>query len=234
MADVHQQTELEIPNLHKALNVSGYIMTTLKFITTFLLITLYSCGQKSAKNKVDLAAVELNNKAMKFVAFIDNPDSSKKAISLLDKATTIDSNYFLGHHNKLMFFNQLKQFDKAILTVNKLIQLRPSAHDLYLTGGILYERNGDTISSKAYFTKSLKICSAILDTMSLTNRDYEMLMLNKATNLIMLDSQQEANEILEKIYDKQTDEELKKNTFLLMNKNKKQLLELWTSDQYSH
>ena len=70
-------------------------MTTLKFITTFLLITLYSCGQKSAKNKVDLAAVELNNKAMKFVAFIDNPDSSKKAISLLDKATTIDSNYFL-------------------------------------------------------------------------------------------------------------------------------------------
>ena len=74
----------------------------------------------------------------------------------------------------------------------------------------------------------------ILDTISVTNRDYEMLMGNKATNLIMLDSQQEANEILKKLYDKQTNEELKKNTFLLMNKNKKQLLELWTSDQYSH
>ena len=123
---------------------------------------------------------------------------------------------------------------RHFMIVNKLIQLRPSAHDLYTTGGILYERNGDTISSKAYFTKSLTICSTILDTISVTNRDYEMLMGNKATNLIMLDSQQEANEILKKLYDKQTNEELKKNTFLLMNKNKKQLLELWTSDQYSH
>jgi len=209
-------------------------MTNFKFITTFLLITLYSCGQKPAKYKVDPAAVELNNKAMTLVAFIDNADSSNKAISLLDKATTIDSNYFLGHYNKLMFFNQLKQFDKAVLTINKLIQLRPSAHDLYLTGGILYERIGDTVSSKAYLTKSLTICSAVLDTMSVTNRDYEMLMSNKATNLIMLDNQQKANEILKQLYDKQTDEELKKNTLSMMNKNKKQLLELWTSDQYSH
>jgi tetratricopeptide (TPR) repeat protein len=209
-------------------------MTTLKFITTFLLITLYSCGQKSAKYKVDSVAVELNNKAMTLVTFIDNADSSKKAISLLDKATTIDSNYFLGHCNKLMFFNQLKQFDKAVLTVNKLIRLRPFAHDLYLTGGILYERIGDTVSSKTYFTKSLTICSTVLDTMSVTNSDYEMLMGNKATNLIMLDNQQKANEILRKLYDKQTDEELKKNTLLMMNKSKKQLLELWASDQYSH
>ncbi len=133
-----------------------------------------------------------------------------------------------------MFLNRLKQFDKAVLTINKLIRLRPSAHDIYLTGRILYERIGDTVSSKAYFTKSLTICSAVLDTMSVTNRDYEMLMGNKATNLIMLDNQQKANEILKQLYDNQTDEELKKNILSMMNKSKKQLLELWTNDQYSH
>lgn len=219
-----------IPKPHEFIPV-GYNMMTHKFIKPFLLVALYSCGQHSAKNTVDPAAVELNNKAMTLVAFIDNADSSKKAISLLNKATIIDSNYFLGHYNKLMFFNQLKQFDKAVLTVNKLIQLRPSAHDLYFTGGILYERIGDTVSSKQYFTKSLTICTTVLDTMSVTNTDYDMLLTNKAANLIMLGYQQQANGILKNLYDKQTDEELKMNTLLMMNKSKKQLLEFLTGNQ---
>jgi tetratricopeptide (TPR) repeat protein len=209
-------------------------MTNLQSITTFLLIILYACGQNQVKNKVDRTAIELNNKAMTLVAFIDNVDSSKKAILLLDQATAIDSNYFLGHYNKLMFFNQLKQIDKAIFTVNKLIQLRPSAQDLYLTAGILYEQIGDTLSSKAFFAKSLAICSSILDTISATNKDFEIVLGNKATNLIMLDSQNKATEILKMLYDKQTDQEVRKNTLLLMNKNKKQLLEIWKNDKYCY
>ncbi|WP_147202350.1 hypothetical protein [Segetibacter aerophilus] len=171
---------------------------------------------------------------MTLVAYIQIPDSSRKAISLLDKATTVDSNYFLGHYNKLIFYNQLKQYDKAIFTVNKLLQLRPSAHDLYLTGGILYERVSDTVASSVYFKKSLEICNRVLDTMNTENRDYEMLLGNKATNLIMLEDQKSANLLLKKFYDNQTDEEQKKWLASLMNKNKKQLLELWASVQYSH
>lgn len=209
-------------------------MKTLKFVTAFLLIGLCSCGQNAGKLKVDPAAVQLNNQAMTLVAFIDNLDSSRKAVTLLDKATAIDSNYFLGFYNKLMFYNQLKQFDKAILTVNKLIQLRPTAHDLYLTGGLLYERLGDTVSSKSYFEKSLAMCNSVLDTMSTENRDYEILVGNKAVNLIMLGDQIEANELLKKVYDRQTDVEQKKWTASLMNKNKKELLQLLASDQYNH
>ena len=209
-------------------------MKTLKFLIAFLLIGLCSCGQNAGKRQVDPAAVQLNNQAMTLVAFIDNPDSSKKAISLLDKATTIDSNYFLGHYNKLMFYNQLKQLDKATVTVNKLIQLNPTAHDLYLTGGILYERLGDTVSSRRYFQKSLVICNNALDTMSTEHRDYEMLVGNKAINLILLGDQTTANALLKKLYDSQADEQQKRWTASLMNKNKKQLLELWKSDQYSH
>jgi tetratricopeptide (TPR) repeat protein len=125
--------------------------------------------------------VQLNNRAMTLVLFIDNPDSSKKAISLLDKATLIDSNYFLGYSNKLLFYYQLKQFDKLIWTNNKLIQLRPLAHELYLRGGIFYEEIGDAESAKGYFNRSLKICNAVLDTMNTKNRDFVMLTTNKAT-----------------------------------------------------
>ena len=209
-------------------------MTTIKFIATFLLIALYSCGQKLVKHEVDPVAVELNNKAMTLISFIDNPDSSKKAILLLDKATSTDSTYFLGHYNKLIFYNQLKQFDKSISTVNKLIQLRPSAHDLYLTGGILYERTGDSISAIPYFDKSLTICNDVLDTMSTQNREYEILVGNKAINLIMLGDTKKANDILKNLYDNQNHEELKKMTLSLINKNKKELIEQFTSDKYSH
>ena len=166
-------------------------MTMCKLILLFILIGLYSCGQNNAKHKVDPTAVSLNNKAMTLVKFIDNEDSSKKAISVLDNATAIDSNYFLGYYNKLMFLDQLKQYDKSVLTVNKLIQLRPYAHDLYLTAGIIYERKGNTSSSKIYFEKSLAICNKVLDTIKISNSDYIMLISNKVVNLIMLNRNSE-------------------------------------------
>jgi tetratricopeptide (TPR) repeat protein len=209
-------------------------MTTLKFLTVFLFITLYSCGQKPAKHKADPAAVALNNKAMELVPFIDNPDCSKKALSLLDQATNIDSEYFLGFNNKLMFLYQLKQFDKAALTVNKLIDLRPSAHDLYLMGGVLYERLGDTISSKNHFQKSLTICNSVLDTMNVKNRDYDMLFMNKAINVIMLGDEAKGNELLKQLYDKQTDDTFKELTASFMNKSKKELVDFMTENKYSH
>jgi len=206
-------------------------MTTLKFITAFLLITLYSCGQKPAKYKPDPAAVRLNNQAMTLIAYIDNPDSSRKAIYLLDKATEINSNYFLGHSNKLMFYYQLKQFNKAVLTNNKLIQLQPNAHDLYTRGGMLYEQIGDTASSKTYFTKSLTICNAILDTMNRKNRDFVMLTTNQAINLIMLGDSSKANKILKVLFDNQPDDPgfysiEKKYIQSLMGKSKGNLFDL--------
>ena len=132
-----------------------------------------------------------------------------------------------------MFLYSLKQYDKAALTINNCIRLKPFAHDLFLTGGILYEKIGDTISSRKYFQKSLTLCNKALDTMNLSNSDYEMFVSNKAVNLIMLDKQAQAKEILKRLYERQTDQELKKMTLELMNKTKKELVVSMTSDQYS-
>ena len=173
-------------------------MTNSKLLTIFLLFILSSCIQKSAENKTNPAAIELNNKAMLLVPYLENSDSSRKALSLLEKATTIDSNYFMRYFNKLTFLSQLKQLNKAIATINKLIDLKPGANDLYMYGGFFYERTGDTVSSNSYFQKSLEICNQVLDTMSNNNTDYTMLVINKATNLIMLGEERKANESLEK------------------------------------
>lgn len=199
-------------------------MTFQKSIIAVLFIVLYSCGEKAGKNKVDSEAVDLNNRAMALLPSIHNPDSSKKAIALLDKATSVDSNYFLGHYNKLMFYAQLKEFNNAILTINQLIRLRPSAHDLYLTGGVLYEQSGDSISARRFYEKSLAICTITLDSMNKKNTAYEMLLGNKAINYIMLGDTTKANEILGTLLANQTDGEMKRITLSMMNKNRDELL----------
>jgi len=208
-------------------------MTTLKFITTFLLIALYSCGQNTAKRKVDPKVTALSNKIIPLVSYIDNPDSCKQALLYLDSATKIDNNCFLCYHNKLMFLYSLKRFNKAVETINECLRISPSAHDLYMTGGILYEKIGDTISSKKYFNKSLTILNSVLDTMKVQGITYEMLVNNKAINLIMLDDNKAGNDLLKSLAAKQQEPELKEMTLSFMNKTKKELVDMMTSSQYS-
>ncbi len=160
-------------------DVGGYIMTNPKYITLLFLLIVFSCRQDQKDEKPNPLAVRLNYEAMKMTPFISNSDSTNKAISLLNKATLIDSNYFLGYYNKLIFYSELKQFNNADKTVQKLIKLRPNAHDIYLTAGIIKEQLGDTINAQFYFTKSFDICNKVLDTMSNLNKDYKMLIDNK-------------------------------------------------------
>ncbi len=199
-------------------------MTSFKYLPLFIVLGFYGCGQN--KNRNNPAAIALNDKIVPLARYLDNPDSCKKALDFLDNATTIDSTCFICHFNKLMFQNSLKRYDQEILTINRLIRLTPSANDLYLRGGMLYFVTGDTASSEKYFQKSLKICNNVLDTMRIENRDYVLFTTNKAINLIMLGDQSKGNEILVKLYNKQTDSFYKHEIALFMNKSKDELLNL--------
>src|SRR5262245_4814447 len=100
-------------------------MRNLRIIWVFALTSLCSCAQNAAKHQVDPAARAFNEQAMTLLySSNDNTDSMEKAIALLDSATLIDSNYYLAYYNKLVFLNNLKQFDKALLAVNNLIRIR--------------------------------------------------------------------------------------------------------------
>ena len=208
-------------------------MKTLKITTAFLLIALYSCGQNTAKRKVDPSVTILSNKIIPLVSHLDNPDSCKQALLYLDSATAIDNNCFLCYYNKLMFLYSLKRFDKAVETMNECIRIKPMSHDLYTTGGILYEKIGDTFSSRKYFQKSLTILNPLLDTMKVQNMNYEMLISNKAINLIMLGDNKAGNDLLKSIADRQKEPELRDFTLSFMNKSKKELVEMMTNGQYS-
>jgi len=124
-----------------------------------------------------------------------------------------------------MFLKSLKQYDKAISTVNRLLRLKPFANDLYLSGWVYYMKIGDTASAKVYFQKSLDICNGVLDTISVENRNYVSLTINKALDIILLGDQRKGNEILKDLRNKQTDSTYSDYISSFMNKSSDELLE---------
>ncbi len=116
-----------------------YVMTSRRILYLLLLVSASACSTETKKNKVDPRAIDYNYRITSLVQAIDNMDSCRKAISLLDSATSIDSSCFLCYYNKLMFYAKLKEYDKGIETINILIRRNPNAYDLYITASSFYK-----------------------------------------------------------------------------------------------
>ena len=200
-------------------------MKATNLIVIFLFPMFYSCGQK-ANHKFDPLAVRLNNQAIGLMMTSrGNKDGSLKAIVLLDSATKIDSNYFRAYYNKLMFMNELGLYEKAVQTVNNLIRINPYAQDLYLTGGMLYEKTKDSVMANSYFKKSLSICNSVLDTINENNKSYYLLTMDKAINIILLGDSANGNHMLTQLYNKQNDDAYKQLLVPYINKGRREIIE---------
>ena len=149
-----------------------------------------------------------------------------KAISLLEQAILIDSNYFTAYRNKLSFQIVLKDYNQALKTAIKISQLRPSNPDYYVTIGLLYEIQGDSVSSKKQFIEAEKQYDKMLDTITLSNKNYNMLLMDKAINLIYLGEQQKGNDILKQLYNDQKESSLKEMLASYINKSKGEIIKM--------
>lgn len=102
--------------------------------------------------------------------------------------------------------------------------MRPLAYDLYFIGGILYYRASDTITSNAYFKKSLRICNAVLDTMKSRSWEYYGLVINKAVVLKILGNNKESDLVFKKLQDSTIDDQIKARTKTIMSKSRIEIL----------
>ena len=207
-------------------------------LTAFLSITaLSACGQraeKTSKHKVDSKAHQLNDSAISLTMKSQDSLTYVKAISLLNQATAIDSDYYFAYWNKLAFQSQLEQYDKALLTTKQLLRLKPNAPDYYLSIGMLYEKTGDTTSANKYFHTGLSLYNNLLDTMSTKNKSYNILLMNKSLNLILVGQEKKGNEILKQLYDRQIDETFKEFYSSFMNKSRKEIIDNYINRKPSY
>ncbi|MCO4292259.1 hypothetical protein NF867_05205 [Solitalea sp. MAHUQ-68] len=128
-------------------------------------------------------AKELNKKALSILPL--NRDSSLKALSLLDSAVRLDSNFFAAYWNMFSIKNSLGLYKETIPTLEHLQRIKPTNPDLPMFEGLMLERTGDSLNSKKYFNRSLTLFNAILDTLNQTNKNYNFTKLNQALCLIL-------------------------------------------------
>jgi tetratricopeptide (TPR) repeat protein len=211
-----------MPALLKALFRKQQYFHTMQFLALFLFITFSACGQQTKNYSVNPKAKQLNDSAVFIAVHSNNYDS---AITLLDKAISIDSNFTSAYANKTFFQLQLNQFDTALLTSKKLLGIKPNVPEYIVMTGMICEKLSDTISSREYFTQAAIIYDNILDTMSKTNKNYDGYLMNKAVNLIFLEQQQKGNDILKQVYNDKRNEADKELISMFINKSKQEIID---------
>lgn len=180
----------------------------MRLISLLLILSISACSQK---HKTDPQAKLLSDSAIKiyFHAYGDTL-KLKTGLSLLDRATEIDSNYWKGYFNKAMFLDTLHYYDRELKTLWDLVRIKPEDPYSYLYIGNFHERvNRDTIASNKYYTTALSHFNIILDTMNVKNKDYEYLLFEKGGLLVRLHRNKEGIDLFKKLYNTTTDKNLK-------------------------
>ena len=202
----------------------------MRLLILLLLFGFAACTQQPKKYVPNKKAIQLEGSAIQLMKVyssdrIPQDSNYQKAIRLLNEAIKIDSNYYNAYSSKLSLQWMLKQYDNALATAKHLKNLRPNSPDSYVTVGLLYEKLNDTISSYKYFNTAISKYDTILDTMSIKNKMYDVLLMNKGIDLILAGQQIKGNEILKQLYKKSNDDLYKEMIVPFVNKSRKEVFE---------
>lgn len=192
-----------------------------KFI--FLLIIFFSsCTTK--KHIVNEKAKELYRSAINSMKPFDTL-SYKKAISLLDSAIEIDTNFYKAYFEKCAIQLQLEQYDNALETSKQLNRINPNNPDNFSITGSIYLKIGDTISSKKCFQKAIIGYDKDANRIFISKKERNSILLNKAMLLIMYGDEKEGRNILNQLYKDESDINQKEALKQLLNTSKDELIE---------
>ena len=174
-------------------------MKKILFHSIPILIFLFSCSDgNKPKPRYSTEAVMWNDSALSKYFFDNDSLTLVKKIALLDKATAVDSNFYVAYINKLAFQNEAKQYKQALNTVMRIIRLSPQTPDYYGAAGRLYEKTGDSVNAAKYYAIAVDRFSQVLDTLPPTSKYYYQFLSTKALTLIF-SGKKEGYDILQQI-----------------------------------
>lgn len=106
-------------------------------------LTGLSCRDKIKERSYNPKAIELNNRAMDIYSInVGNPDSTKKAIQLLDAAITLDSTYYVAYGNKSTILCGLGDEVGSLEVLKKILSIDSSILELKMGMGFMLEKMG--------------------------------------------------------------------------------------------
>lgn len=121
-----------------------------------------NCQNKSDNSNIKKSAedlIRMNDYAVK-LSTIDNnnKDSTLKALSILSEVIRIDSTYLIAHNNRLSVLIKLREREKALSQINKIISIRKDDSSLYIIKGHILENLNLKEEAKKEYTIATTIC----------------------------------------------------------------------------
>jgi len=182
-------------------------------ISLLILITiLQSCKGQDNNPDYNPKAIEFNNKAVQLMQRMEY-DS---ALILFYKAIDIDKNYYLPYSNMTGIYLSRKQFDKALQASDKVVEIKPDLAEGWTFAGMLYDSQGDSLTAKKYYNKSIEIFDNRINNPE-KKKDLTANKLNRAVSLILLGQEVEGNDELRKLRTENPDD-LMIDEFIKINK----------------
>lgn len=207
-------------------------MKPFKFWIILITLSASSCVQH-AKRDANSNVSRLTNQIMPLVNHLNNSDSCRKALLLIDSALAIDSDCYLCYYNKIMFLSALGDLEGSITAMDNCIRLNPNVPELHLAGGLFYSKKGDTTTGRLYFERSLAIINSVMDTAATEDLQFKVLETNKAINLLLLGDSIAGNKLLEAIVKKGDGLENNSLAKSLMHKTRSELMNILIDSTYS-
>ena len=183
-----------------------------------LALIAVSCGQgqndaqgkieKESKSdyKPDPESIELNNQALEIT--ISHSDDSMKidsAISLLDKATVVDSLYFLGYANKMLFLMIKQDFPRLLETNKRIRELRPNQPNWVIQRALILELSGEIDKANREYKKGVSGYEQIIASEANLSWEFE---LEYAQSLVMANHYDKAQKIINRLKKENPDLEI--------------------------
>ncbi len=181
-------------------------------IFNLILILLVSCSGKGKKEVYNPKAIELNNRGIGWMK-ISNPDS---ALILFDKAIAMDKTYYMPHSNKIGIYISKKEFDKALVESEMVVQIKPDLAEAWNFTGMLHEGLGDSVAAKKCYQKSIELFDQRISDSKNKEQIYAS-RLQRAFCLILLGKEREGREEMKKLQAEKPND-LIIDQFMQMNK----------------
>lgn len=195
----------------------------MRYKSCILLLAVFYISCK--KKPVNPQAIKLYKSVMdSYIRSSYTKRGMENAVTGLNKAIKIDTNYFAAYESKFGFELLLKHYQDAILTGKQMVRLSPNNITIRMQMGVVYENSGDKVTAEKYYNQGLSMYNKLLDTMSSDNKMCKEIEFEKVLGLIFLHQEQKGYGLIKDLFNKEPDAGIKQMYQQFMNTSREDLL----------
>lgn len=139
----------------------------------------------------DKKAVLLNEGAVNIMS--TNRDS---ALTLLNKATDIDSNYYIAFGNKVSIYASTGDYKQAIVNSQQVLRIKPDLAEAVVFLGILYDKSGQIKEAKEQYNLAIRLFDKRL---LVSDKNQKANKINRVLGLLLVGEQTKGMEEIKKL-----------------------------------